>query len=201
MYQPVISDCRPPGWVWWRVGQLRRRRSLGPQPVVALAGSRPGSRPSSPPAIRRLSRRRCRRCHDVGMGEVTDYIAGQEEPASSVLERYRTRALAVVSEAEEGRSYGMPALRYRGRPLVGELVGEAQDALLRQRGGEIESDEPAAADRPHVATRCRARPLTSPPRRSPPMRRTPRAWHGWSASAGPAPGWRRATRSPRWWPR
>jgi uncharacterized protein YdhG (YjbR/CyaY superfamily) len=54
----------------------------------------------------------------VGVGEVTDYIAGLEEPARGVLERYRARAVAVVPEAEEGASYGMPALRYRGRPLV-----------------------------------------------------------------------------------
>ncbi len=52
------------------------------------------------------------------MGEVTDYIAGVDEPARSVLERYRARAVAVVPEAEEGTSYGMAALRYRGRPLV-----------------------------------------------------------------------------------
>jgi uncharacterized protein YdhG (YjbR/CyaY superfamily) len=52
------------------------------------------------------------------MGEVTDYIAGLEEPARTVLERYRARALAAVPEAEEGTSYGMAALRYRGRPLI-----------------------------------------------------------------------------------
>ena len=52
------------------------------------------------------------------MGEVTDYIAGLAEPDRSVVERYRARALAVAPQAEEGRSYGMAALRYRGRPLV-----------------------------------------------------------------------------------
>jgi uncharacterized protein YdhG (YjbR/CyaY superfamily) len=52
------------------------------------------------------------------MGEVTDYIAGLDEPARSVLEHYRERTVAVVPEAEEGTSYGMAALRYRGRPLV-----------------------------------------------------------------------------------
>nr|BFE74289.1 hypothetical protein GCM10020092_075900 [Actinoplanes digitatis] len=48
------------------------------------------------------------------MGEVTDYIAGRDEPARTVLERYRVRAMAVVPEAEEGKGYGMAALRYRG---------------------------------------------------------------------------------------
>jgi uncharacterized protein YdhG (YjbR/CyaY superfamily) len=52
------------------------------------------------------------------MGEVSDYIAGLDEPARSVVERYRARAVASVPEAEEGVSYGMPALRYRGRPLI-----------------------------------------------------------------------------------
>jgi len=57
-------------------------------------------------------------CDHAGMGELTDYIAGLGEPARSVVERYRARALGVAPRAEEGRSYGMPALRYRGRPLI-----------------------------------------------------------------------------------
>ena len=52
------------------------------------------------------------------MGEVTDYNTGLDEPARSVLERYRARAVAIVPDAEEGTSYGMAALRYRGRPLI-----------------------------------------------------------------------------------
>jgi uncharacterized protein YdhG (YjbR/CyaY superfamily) len=52
------------------------------------------------------------------MGEVTDYIAGLDEPARTVLEGYVARAVAVVPQAEEGTSYGLAALRYRGRPLV-----------------------------------------------------------------------------------
>jgi uncharacterized protein YdhG (YjbR/CyaY superfamily) len=52
------------------------------------------------------------------MGDVTDYIAGLGEPARSVLVRFRARAEAVVPDMEEGTSYGMAALRYKGRPLV-----------------------------------------------------------------------------------
>jgi uncharacterized protein YdhG (YjbR/CyaY superfamily) len=52
------------------------------------------------------------------MCNATDYIAGLDEPARSLLERYRARAVAVVPEAEEGTSYGMAVLRYRGRPLI-----------------------------------------------------------------------------------
>jgi uncharacterized protein YdhG (YjbR/CyaY superfamily) len=58
------------------------------------------------------------------MGEVTEYIAGLEEPARALLERLRMRTLALVSGAEEGRSYGMAALRYRGRPLISVVAAK-----------------------------------------------------------------------------
>ena len=52
------------------------------------------------------------------MGEVTDYIAGLDQPARMVVESYRARAVELVGTTEEGKSYGMAALRYRGRPLI-----------------------------------------------------------------------------------
>jgi len=50
--------------------------------------------------------------------ELTDYIDSLDEPARSVIAAWRSRTLELVPDAEEGKSYGMPALRYRGRPLV-----------------------------------------------------------------------------------
>ena len=58
------------------------------------------------------------RCHNDRMAELTDYIASLEEPARSVVDGWRTRALELMPGAEEGKSFGMAALRYRGRPLV-----------------------------------------------------------------------------------
>ncbi len=52
------------------------------------------------------------------MGEVAEYIAGLDEPARSLIQRFVERATALVPDADEGMSYGMAALRYRGRPLV-----------------------------------------------------------------------------------
>ena len=52
------------------------------------------------------------------MTEVTDYITGLDEPARTMVGRYFARAAALVPSTEEGRSYGMAALRYRGRGLV-----------------------------------------------------------------------------------
>lgn len=59
------------------------------------------------------------------MGEVTDYLDTLGEPARTTLERFRRRALALVPAAEEGTSYGMAALRYRGRPLISVISTRA----------------------------------------------------------------------------
>ena len=56
------------------------------------------------------------------MGAVTDYLATLDEASAALLERLRARALALVPDADEGTSYGMAALRHRGRPLVAVLA-------------------------------------------------------------------------------
>lgn len=56
------------------------------------------------------------------MGTVTSFLASVEEPGRSLLARLYSRAVATVPQAEEGTSYGMAALRYRGRPLLGLAV-------------------------------------------------------------------------------
>jgi uncharacterized protein YdhG (YjbR/CyaY superfamily) len=60
----------------------------------------------------------------MGMGEVADYIARFDEPARAMLERLRIRTLALVPDAAEGKSYGMAALRYRGRPLISVVAAK-----------------------------------------------------------------------------
>lgn len=54
--------------------------------------------------------------------EVDDYLAGLDEPASRTFRRVRDLALEVAPDAEQGRSYGMAALRLRGKPLLGFLA-------------------------------------------------------------------------------
>jgi uncharacterized protein YdhG (YjbR/CyaY superfamily) len=58
------------------------------------------------------------------MGVLTDYIAGADDPARSMLARLRDRALELVPSAEEGNSYGMAALRYRGKPLISVVTAK-----------------------------------------------------------------------------
>ncbi len=58
------------------------------------------------------------------MGTIADYLATLDEPGRSLLEGYRVRATTLVPTAEEGTSYGMAALRYRGRPLIAVITGK-----------------------------------------------------------------------------
>jgi uncharacterized protein YdhG (YjbR/CyaY superfamily) len=48
-----------------------------------------------------------------------EYFAGLAEPQRAALERVRLFVRRVAPDAEESESYGMPAFRYRGRPLLG----------------------------------------------------------------------------------
>ncbi|WP_454042141.1 iron chaperone [Cellulosimicrobium sp. Marseille-Q8652] len=52
------------------------------------------------------------------MGTVTDYLADLAEPERGALEHVVALARETVPGAEEGTGYGMPALTYRGRPLL-----------------------------------------------------------------------------------
>jgi uncharacterized protein YdhG (YjbR/CyaY superfamily) len=53
------------------------------------------------------------------MSSFDEYFASLPEQERAELERIRQLVLRAVPEAEEGTSYGMPALKYKGRPLLG----------------------------------------------------------------------------------
>lgn len=63
------------------------------------------------------------------MAELTEYLTGLAEPSRSTISALRDRALALVPDAEEGTSYGMPALRHRGRPLLSVMAIKAGYAV------------------------------------------------------------------------
>lgn len=58
------------------------------------------------------------------MSEVDDYLAGIEPAERSALEHVRQVALQVAPDAVDGRSYGMPALKYRNKPLIGFIAAK-----------------------------------------------------------------------------
>lgn len=63
------------------------------------------------------------------MGTVDDLIAGLDEASGSAMARVRDVAMQAVPDAEQGTSYGMPALRWRGKPLLGFNVAAAHLAV------------------------------------------------------------------------
>ncbi|TNB74615.1 DUF1801 domain-containing protein [Arthrobacter sp. BB-1] len=56
------------------------------------------------------------------MGDVDDSLAAMGEPERGCLQRVIATARRVVPEAEQGRSYGMPALKVDGKPLIGVVA-------------------------------------------------------------------------------
>ncbi|WP_425953566.1 iron chaperone [Xylanimonas sp. McL0601] len=56
------------------------------------------------------------------MGDVSEYLSSIGGAEHDAVARVLERAPALVPDVEEGRSYGMPALRYRGSPLLSVMV-------------------------------------------------------------------------------
>jgi len=55
----------------------------------------------------------------VSEAEIDEYLAGLDEPKRSTLEDLRRTILAVVPDAEQCISYGMPAFKLRGKAVAG----------------------------------------------------------------------------------
>ena len=64
------------------------------------------------------------------MSDVDDYLAGIEEPDRSALERIHQLVRDAAPDAVDGRSYGMPALKFHQRPLVGFVAAKNHLSLF-----------------------------------------------------------------------
>jgi uncharacterized protein YdhG (YjbR/CyaY superfamily) len=53
------------------------------------------------------------------VGAVDDYFDNLDPDTREAFEHIRSLALEIVPDAEQGTSYGMAALRYKGKPLLG----------------------------------------------------------------------------------
>src|SRR4051812_8424622 len=58
------------------------------------------------------------RCQDAAMGSVDDYLTELVQSDQDAIAHVYDLARDLVPEAEQGRGYGMPALVYRGKPLI-----------------------------------------------------------------------------------
>jgi uncharacterized protein YdhG (YjbR/CyaY superfamily) len=59
-----------------------------------------------------------------------DYLQGLAPAQRSALEHVRSVVHELAPEAEEGTSYGMPAFKYNGRPLLGFRAAKAHLSLF-----------------------------------------------------------------------
>ncbi|MHA7987558.1 iron chaperone [Rathayibacter sp. CAU 1779] len=63
------------------------------------------------------------------MGDVTEYYATLPAEVRALFDGIRRRALELVPDAVEGRSYGMPALLYRGKGLLSTMQAKTHLAV------------------------------------------------------------------------
>ncbi len=77
------------------------------------------------------------------MGELTEYLATVSAADGEALAHVRDLALEVCPEAEEGRSYGMAALRFRGRPLLGFVAAKSHLSVFPFSPEAVDAVAPA----------------------------------------------------------
>ncbi|MDH2442820.1 DUF1801 domain-containing protein [Amnibacterium sp. CER49] len=82
--------------------------------------------------------------------EVDVYFAAQPEPKRSTLEEMRRRILAVVPEAEQGLSYGVPAFSVDGQVVAGLAAFAKHLAYLPHSGAVLSALEDRLGDRAHT---------------------------------------------------
>ncbi len=56
---------------------------------------------------------------DVSKGEIDRYLDALDEPKKTTLAQLRDTIVAIVPEAEQCISYGMPAFKLRGKTIAG----------------------------------------------------------------------------------
>jgi uncharacterized protein YdhG (YjbR/CyaY superfamily) len=74
---------------------------------------------------------------------IDEYLAAVSEDKRAALERLRRTIRTVVPQAEECISYGVPALRLDGRPLVGFGAAEHHCAFYPMSSATVEAHRDA----------------------------------------------------------
>jgi uncharacterized protein YdhG (YjbR/CyaY superfamily) len=64
------------------------------------------------------------------MGDVDAYLTDQPAEVRASLQHLADLVLEVAPDAERGTSYGAPAFRWRGRPLLGFTVAKGHLSLF-----------------------------------------------------------------------
>jgi uncharacterized protein YdhG (YjbR/CyaY superfamily) len=70
---------------------------------------------------------------------VDDYFSGLDAPTRAAFEQIRNLVMDMVPEAEQGKSYGMAALRYQQKPLLGFLAAKNHLSIFPFSPGAIDA--------------------------------------------------------------
>jgi uncharacterized protein YdhG (YjbR/CyaY superfamily) len=84
------------------------------------------------------------------MGTVDDLIAGLDPADRGAVERVYTIAREVVPEAEQGLGYGMPALVYRGKPLISVMRAKKHIGVYPFSPEAVSAVAPALTSHPGI---------------------------------------------------
>ena len=64
------------------------------------------------------------------MAVVDDYFESLDADTRAAFEHVRTLALEIAPDAEQGTSYGMAALKYKGKPLLGFAAAKRHQSVF-----------------------------------------------------------------------
>ena len=73
----------------------------------------------------------------VSEQEIDRYLRTLDEPKRATLARLRDTIVAIVPDAEQGISYGMPAFRLRGKTIAGFAAFKSHLSYLPHSGSVI----------------------------------------------------------------
>ena len=72
------------------------------------------------------------------MGEVTAYLDGLDADRAAALRRVLAIVAEEAPETQEGKSYGMPALKVAGKPLISVIATKTHLSLFPFSGEIVE---------------------------------------------------------------
>jgi uncharacterized protein YdhG (YjbR/CyaY superfamily) len=74
----------------------------------------------------------------MAKSEIDDYLRGLEEPKRSTLSQLRDTIVAMVPDADQGISYGVPAFRLEGKTIAGFAAFKNHLSYLPHSGRVIQ---------------------------------------------------------------
>ena len=74
----------------------------------------------------------------VSADEIDSYLARLDEPKRGTLERLRTSIMAIVPDADQCISYGVPAFKVRGKAVAGFAAFKSHLSYLPHSGSVLD---------------------------------------------------------------